>query len=565
MRALVSTLLLLSLGSVGGQTARADEAPLAPEAVAAQVEAAHAAADAAKVAEWASKDAPDPWLVADALLASGARQAAEAFAKAAPRKDVERLPELVARWKATDGDAAARLAIQAGNVALQAQKPADALTAFDAAQGQATPVIAVRLLHGQGLALLRLERPADAASRFGEVVTLAEQLGWLARVAVALDNLAWAELAAKRPEAAIAAAQRRVELETARGNRTRTADAHRLVGHLESERGGNDAAIAALEQALAMYEDLADPAGVGRTRNDLAEALLKKRDYTRAEREILGALGKVELIGLWPEVARSHALMGMMYRTQRKGPAWATLAITSYERALEAAVKTGEAPRIAGLNIELGRCYSTRDERGDQEKALTYHLRAVQLFEGLGNRPGAGAALRYAADSNARLGRDEVAQEQAERVVVLARELGDAELEGQGHQLLGELAERQKKPEQALAAYTAAVARFEAAGDRVEAARCVAGAAEALRLLGDLPKAREHADRAAKEAGALRDRGVASYAGLVGARIRRDQGLREEALMTARDALGLYRSLKNPLGIAETEALIKELEAAPPR
>jgi len=565
MRALVAILVLLSLGAVGGRNAGAADAPLSPEEVATQVKAAHAAGEAAKIAEWASKDAPDPWLVADALLASGAHEAAEAFAKAAPRKDVERLPELVAGWKALDGDAEARLAIRTVNAALEAQKPADALLAAEAAKGVATPVVTVRLLHGQGLALMRLDRAADAASRFEEVVTLAEGLGWLARAAAVLDNLAWAEVTAKRPEAAVAAARRRVSLETARGNRSRTADALRMVGHAAAAGGANDAAIAALEQAVAMYDDLADAAGVGQTRNDLAEVLLKQRDYARAEREILGALGRVELLRLWPEVARSHALMGQLYRTQKKGPTWPTLAISSYEEALAAAEKTDEAPRIAALVFELGRSYGARDGGGDQEKALTHHLRAVELFGKLGNRQAVGAALTNAADSNLRLGRDDVAQEQAERVVALARELVNAWMEGRGQQLLGELAERQKKPEQALAAYRAALARFDVAGDRLEAARCVAGAAEALRLQGDLPQAREHADRAAKESEALRDRGVAAYAGLVGARIRRDQGLHEEALMTARDALGLYRSVNNPRGVSELEALIKELEAAPAR
>ncbi len=565
LRTLVATLTLLPLGWVGQRAAWADEAPPTPEQVAAQVKAAHDAADAAKIAEWAAKDAPDPWLVTDALLASGARAAAEAFAKAAPRKDVERLPELVASWKAAESDTAARLALSTGNALLEARKPAEALAAFEAATGEPTPLIALRLLQGKGLALLRLGRAADAAERFGEVALQAEQLGWLARASAALENLAWAEFEAKRPPEALAAGLRRIGVETLRGNRARRADAHRLVGHLEWRRGGYDAAIAALEQSVLLYDELADAVGSGSTHNDLAEVRLAKRDFRGTERELLAALARVEPLGLWTEVARSHALMGRMHTTQRKPAAWATLAITSYESALEAALKTEQGPRIAGLTYELGRCYGARNERGDQEQALAHHLRAAQLFEGLGERQGTGAALRNAADSNLRLGRDDAAQEQAERVVVLARELEDAKLEGQGHQLLGELAERQKKPEQALAAYTAAAARLEAAGEHLEAARSTVGAAEALRLLGDLGKAREHADRATEAAAKLRDRGLASYAGLVGARIRRDQGLREEALLTARDALALYRALKNSQGIAETEALIRELEVAAPR
>ena len=48
----------------------------------------------------AQRDKPDPWLVADDLCARGEHDAAEAFARAAPRKDVDLLPAYVAARRA---------------------------------------------------------------------------------------------------------------------------------------------------------------------------------------------------------------------------------------------------------------------------------------------------------------------------------------------------------------------------------------------------------------------------------------------------------------------------------
>ena len=71
------------------------ERPLAPDEVADRVEAAVRAGDAKALRELASSDAPDPWLVADALCGRGAHDAAAAYAIAAPRPDVEALPAYV--------------------------------------------------------------------------------------------------------------------------------------------------------------------------------------------------------------------------------------------------------------------------------------------------------------------------------------------------------------------------------------------------------------------------------------------------------------------------------------
>ena len=93
--------LALALGAMSGSVGRADEPPQAapavspatPEKLAADaVLAAVAAKGEPALRALAAKDDPDPWLVADELLARGENEAAKAFVQAAPRVDVEALP-----------------------------------------------------------------------------------------------------------------------------------------------------------------------------------------------------------------------------------------------------------------------------------------------------------------------------------------------------------------------------------------------------------------------------------------------------------------------------------------
>jgi len=164
---------------------------------AAAIEAAWNGKDNARVGAFAEEDVPDPRVVVDTLLLRGSREAAEAFAKAAPRKDVERLPDFVAAWSATEADKAAREAIDKTNAARAAKRGADALAAIAAAPEGAMPFLALRLVHGHGLGPSVTGRAAEAAERFCAAAAKAEALGWLARAARALRECAREHATAK--------------------------------------------------------------------------------------------------------------------------------------------------------------------------------------------------------------------------------------------------------------------------------------------------------------------------------------------------------------------------------
>ena len=60
------------------------------------VRAAFTAKDTAALRALAARDDPDPWVVAEILCSRGWFDAAEAFARAAPQLDTEKLPAYVA-------------------------------------------------------------------------------------------------------------------------------------------------------------------------------------------------------------------------------------------------------------------------------------------------------------------------------------------------------------------------------------------------------------------------------------------------------------------------------------
>jgi hypothetical protein len=82
--------------------------PLTPEQAADAALVAVKAKDDAVLKALADKDEPAPWLVADELIRRGEVDAADAFANAAPRADVAKLPAYVAPRRGQPDDPARR-------------------------------------------------------------------------------------------------------------------------------------------------------------------------------------------------------------------------------------------------------------------------------------------------------------------------------------------------------------------------------------------------------------------------------------------------------------------------
>jgi hypothetical protein len=229
---------------------------------------AFTAKDAAALAALAARNDPDPWLVAEDLLRRGAAEAAEAFAAAAPRIDVETLPAYVAARRTAGDDTARRTRVATAQGAMSAGKLEAALVALGPAEAPPPrDVPGVQLQQLRGLVLARQQRPGDAAIAMAGAVETAEALGWLARAAMCADLAARLAFDGRDLQRVTAALERQHAVATRRGDRRGAAAALSGLGFAAVERGDRAAAIEAGERALAAWRRPASPGRRGRARS----------------------------------------------------------------------------------------------------------------------------------------------------------------------------------------------------------------------------------------------------------------------------------------------------------
>jgi len=112
----------------------------------------------------AAQDKPDPWLVADELCRRGEFDKAEAFAKAAPRKDTEKLPRYIQAQRKRPTTATARKAFAESKVAGGAGDLEAVVAAVDGAGKLANDLTGVKLEYNRAVALREQRRFKECAA-----------------------------------------------------------------------------------------------------------------------------------------------------------------------------------------------------------------------------------------------------------------------------------------------------------------------------------------------------------------------------------------------------------------
>ena len=245
--------------AVAAAQERAKPGPLGQAAE--KVLAAFKAEDKKTIASLAAKDTPDPWIVADELCRRGGHDAAEAFAKAAPRKDVEKLPAYVASRRGKPANTIARKALAKANRALRARDWQAALATLEAVDATVADLVSVRILYGRGFAAYRARRLERSAKAFLAAATAAERLGWFAKASSALHSAGLIAYYRSDWRFALAAWKRRLALEESRANRTGVAAALVNIGSIHKALGSYAKALECQERALALMKALGDRAG----------------------------------------------------------------------------------------------------------------------------------------------------------------------------------------------------------------------------------------------------------------------------------------------------------------
>ncbi|MCC7136963.1 MAG: CHAT domain-containing protein [Planctomycetes bacterium] len=520
-RTIVATAILAALAA----TARAEDAPPVapapppapaapapakpappptPEQAADAVLAAVVAKDDAALKALASKDDPDPWLVADELIRRAQHDAAEAFAKAAPRVDTEALPAYVASRRGKPDDPARRERLAEASRAFSARDFPRALAALGPPErGPIEDVVGVQLAIGRGIVFASLARLDEAAACELAAGDGAEQLGWLVPAARAYSRAG----DCARRGSALPSAQRALErcLAVANRRRDRVGAAATLgnIGFVQFLRGEYSEAMRTNERVLESQQALGDRAGAAVTLANLGDGHLALGDHPSALSYYERALAAHTAVGNRAGVALTLARIG----SARSIAGDYATALGTLERAkatLDAMGEAGDAARVsselAGVLLALG----------DRAKALSTYEGALAALESLGDKAGAARVLGNIGNVHRELGDYARAASSYERALAALRAVGDRRGVARTLGSLALLHRAAGDPTNALTGLQQALAAMEALGDRAGVAVALGNIGNVYRELGDTASARSFHARALAAHEALGDRAGAA-------------------------------------------------------
>ena len=495
----------------------------------------------------AERDSPDPWLVTDELCFRGEHDAAEAFARAAPRPDTARLPEYVAaqRERKPDGDARAALAVT--NRALADKKPSEALAAVDAATKDRSEVVSVRLIFARGHALRALRRLQESAQAFLAAAEAAEQLGWLARAVRAWNEAGMSCYYHSAFRGTLAAWEKGLRCNEARGNRWGMAKSLGNLGILCTRLGDYPRALEYQERSLTLRKELGKRAAVAATLGNIGLIYNSLGDYARALEYQERALASKKALGDRAGMAATLGNIGLIHDRLGDYPR----GLEYHEKSLALNKEQGNRVRVA---IVLGNIGTSHRALGDYRRALEYQERALKLEEELGDRAGVAGTLGEIGTVYLALADYARALEYQERSLELMEELGDRRGMGPVLGNLGLVYFRLGNCARALEYQKKSLKLREELGDRAGLAATLANIGLIYYSLEDYPPALENQEKALRLFQDLKNRaGVAITLGSLGS-THEDLGDYPRALECHEKALELKRELGDRAGVAMTLA-----------
>ena len=425
VRRLASALLLLSLlppAWAEDKPAEKPPKPLTPEQAAERVLEAYEAKEDGALRALAEKDNPDPWLVADELIRRGGHDAAEVFANAAPRKDVETLPAYLAGRRDKPSEAAAREILHALSGAL-ATKDYDVVLQASAALADDLETVARISVHYQrGIAYRELRRYEEGAQVFLAAAEATKKLGWWRRTEQAYQGSAYCAWCRSDYRGFLRYSEHRLAIARARHHQDGMATAYRSMGLACARLGNYGKALTYQQRARDLYAEMDDSVGVATALLDLggtsfslgrypdsleyqatALALWRKVGHRIGESASLGNLGLVHAsLGDYPKALAYYEKSLTILEEESFERIGATLslighthlalgdclkALAYHERALECEKAWG---RRAGVASSLAALGTVRRAQGDHEAALAYFRQSLDAFAALDSLTGVG-------------------------------------------------------------------------------------------------------------------------------------------------------------------------------
>ena len=163
------------------------------------------------------------------------------------------------------------------------------------------------------------------------------------------------------------------------GNRAGMATTYHQLGVLAQARGDYDTAHNLYQQALAIFEELGNRAGMATTYHQLGVLAQARGDYDTAHNLYEQSLHIKEELGNRAGMAATYHQLGVL--AQARGDY--DTAHNLYEQSLRIEEELGNR---AGMATTYGQLGVLAQARGDYDTAHTYYQRALTIFEELGDR-----------------------------------------------------------------------------------------------------------------------------------------------------------------------------------
>ncbi|MDJ0520637.1 MAG: tetratricopeptide repeat protein [Planctomycetota bacterium] len=539
MRITASLVLALALGL--GSAAAEDKQPpnkpkpLTEEQAADAVLAAVKAKDDKALEAVAEREPPDPWIVADVLCYRGEHDAADAFAKAFPRRAIEKLPAYIASQRGKEPNEAVRKALAFARANRNARVRMPRLESVDVSQDD---VVTVQLHFMRGGTLRALRRLKESAAAYLAGADIAGRLGWYRVEALAMHHGGLSASNCGDLRGALAAWTRCLKLCEANGDRSGMARTLVNLGTVQLPLGKIDEALASHERGLELAEALGHRQWAVNALMNLGGAHLQRGAYEKALGYLARALEGQEALKNRAGMAGTLINMGAAYERLAKYEQ----ARDHLERGLRLAEQVGQRQYTVNALGNLGRVHA---QLGNYQQALQYSQRMLGLSQALRYRGGVASALAGIGLTHRHFGDYVKARDHLQRALAIHRTIGNPQaiaftLDGLGivHQNLGEFAKAQSLHEQALelAAKT---------GNRQLRSSALGNLGVVHDRLGNYEQALRDLQAALELAEELGDRsGAATVQGNIGV-VHKHRGEPEEALRCEERALELQVELKD--------------------
>ncbi len=302
-------------------------------------------------------------------------------------------------------------------------------------------------------------------------------------------------------------------------------------------------ALASLEQALQVFEQVDNPTYVAASLNNIGVLLREQGDLEQSLRHHERALNLRRKDGRPEFIAQSLNNIGLIYHAQGK----LEQALQYYEQASFLFEQAGIPTEIATTLSNMGRIY---DFKGELEQALSYYKQSLDYDEQAGNPTKTAGSLNNIGGVYRQLGDLEQALQYHERALTLNERIGNSIGIASAADSIGRVYESMEKFEQALRYYERALALPEGVGNSSSTADSLDNIGGIYRRQGKLEQSLSYHERAL----ALRERVgdpiyIATSFNNIGA-VYHAQGEMGKALQFFERALALLEGVEYPAGLA---------------